>query len=109
MTAPTIDMTGFLGLPDPAWCIRCDSPDPGVIDHYSRTWTGDDFFDGAEWQVQVTQRIQHGPDGGLIEGRAVIDVTGAEGSYGSTRGLVRGLMLAQQLADEINAGRGVRR
>lgn len=105
MTAPTIDTTGFLGQPDPAWCVKCDSPDPGVIDHYSRTWTGDDLYDGVSWRVQVTQRIQHGPDGRVIEGLAVIDVADVDGTYGSTRGLVRALLLAQTLAGEINANR----
>jgi hypothetical protein len=106
MTAPTINLTGFYGIPDPVWCVKCDSPDPGVIDHYSREWRGDNWFEGASWRIQVTQRVQHGPDGELIEGLAVIELIDVDGTYGSTRGLVRGLMLAQQLADEINAGRG---
>lgn len=97
--------TGFLGQPCPDWCTEDATPDPGVIDHYSRMWKGSDLYDGAEWRVQVTQRIQQGPDGGVIEGRAVIDVYGADHTYGSTRGLVRALMQAQTLADRINTSR----
>lgn len=106
MTAPTVVTAMF--MPDePDWCVGCEHPDPGVIDHYSRTWEGEDLHDGASWRVQVTQRVQQGPDGGVIEGRAVIDVTGVEGAYGSTAGLARALMLAQALADRINARRAV--
>ncbi|MFI1194141.1 hypothetical protein ACH4T9_12900 [Micromonospora sp. NPDC020750] len=105
MTAPTIATALF--MPDePNWCDgACQHPDPGVIDHYSRTWEGEDLHDGASWRVQVTQRVQQAPDGSVIEGRAVIDVTGVEGAYGSTSSLARALMLAQVLADRINADR----
>lgn len=96
---------GYLGQPCPDWCTQCDIPDPGVVDHYSRTWRGDDHFDGASWTVQVTQRIQQVPDGTLIVGLAVLDVSGVDGAYGSVRGLVRALLMAQQLADRINADR----
>jgi hypothetical protein len=107
MTAPTSISTTFFMPQDPDWCVECRTPDPGVIDHYSRTWKGSDWFDQASWTVQVTQRVQQGPNGELIEGLAVIDVTGVEGTYGSTADLTRALILAQQLADRINANRRV--
>ncbi|MEV5819366.1 hypothetical protein AB0L22_09335 [Micromonospora haikouensis] len=104
MTAPTASTALF--VPDePDWCTGCTHPDPGVIDHYSRTWEGTDLHDGADWRVQVTQRVQQGPRGEVIEGLAVIDVIGVEGTYGSTAGLARALMLAQMLADRINLTR----
>lgn len=106
MSIDVLPAVGFLGLPCPDWCVEDCTPDPGVIDHYSRTWTGGDNYDGASWIVQVTQRIQQGPDGQIIEGLAVIDVSGADCSYASTSGLVRALLLAEQLKDRINASRG---
>ncbi|MFI6228695.1 hypothetical protein ACIBCR_15440 [Micromonospora echinospora] len=105
MSVDILPAVGFLGQPCPDWCVEDCTPDPGVIDHYSREWKGGDSYDGASWMVQVTQRIQQGPDGQIIEGLAVIDVIGADGAYASTSGLVRALILAQQLADRINAAR----
>lgn len=104
MTAPTTTTTFFMPS-DPDWCVECHTPDPGVVDHYSRTWKGSDWHDEATWQVQVTQRVQQGPDGTVIEGLAVIDVIGVEGTYGSTADLMWALMLAQQVADRINTSR----
>ncbi|QKW15446.1 hypothetical protein [Verrucosispora sp. NA02020] len=104
MTAPTTTAAFFLP-PDPDWCTNCVTPDPGVVDHYSRIWAGGDWYDAATWKVQVTQRVQQGPDGNLIEGLAVIDVTGVEGTYASTADLARALLLAQQVADRINKSR----
>ncbi|MFF0822479.1 hypothetical protein ACFYUR_19120 [Micromonospora haikouensis] len=105
MTFPTASTALF--VPDePDWCNgSCRHPDPGVIDHYSRVWEGTDLHDGDDWRIQVTQRVQQGPNGEVIEGRAVIDVTGVEGTYGSTAALARSLMIAQMLADRINASR----
>lgn len=105
MTAPTTVKTALFMPDEPDWCVGCTHPDPGVIDHYSRTWKGSDLYDGAEWRIRVTQRIQQAPDGNTIEGLAVIDVIGVEDTYGSVAGLARALMLAQALADRINASR----
>lgn len=105
MTAPTISTDTFFVPEDPDWCTECRTPDPGVVDHYSRVWRGSDWLESARWRVQVTQRVEQGPDGTVTKGRAVIDVLGVEGTYGSIADLARALILAQQLADRINAER----
>ncbi|NIL62664.1 hypothetical protein [Salinispora arenicola] len=109
MTAATGTTTTVFVPSDPDWCVECHIPDPevGVVDHCSRTWKGSDWHEEATWKIQVTQRVRQGPDGTVIEGLAVIDVIGVEGTYGSTADLVLALMLAQQVADRINAARRV--
>ncbi|MFI2663349.1 hypothetical protein [Micromonospora carbonacea] len=105
MTAPTLTRTTFFMPDEPAWCVGCRTPDPGVIDHYSRTWEGTDLCEGASWRIQVTQRVQQDSAGAVIEGLAVIDVTGAEGTYGSTVEFARALLAAEALKNTINADR----
>lgn len=105
MTAPTITKTTFFMPPDPDWCIECRNPDPGVIDHYSRTWSGTDLNREATWLIQVTQRVTRCPDGSTFEGLAVIDVIGVEGTYGSAVEFARSLLMAEALKDAINADR----
>ncbi|MEV2236727.1 hypothetical protein [Micromonospora sp. NPDC049891] len=86
--------------PCPDWCDGdCNSPDPGVVDHYSKPWTGEDQYDGAKWHIQVTQRYT--VDG--IE-PAVIDVVGVEGTFGSLAAMASDLLAADTLAKYINAG-----
>jgi hypothetical protein len=82
-----------------AWCVGCDSPDPGVVDHYSREWAGADRYDGARWQIQVTQRFT--PEGVQP---AVVHVNEAEGAFGSLTALAADLLAADTLAKQINAG-----
>jgi hypothetical protein len=81
------------------WCVGCVSPDPGVVDHYSKTWTGEDRFDGARWRIQVTQRR-------TLSGvePAVVDVNEAEGTFGSLAAMAADLLAADALAKQINAG-----
>lgn len=85
----------------PTWCIECRVPDPGVVYHYSRPWKGADILEGATWEVQVTQRVTATTG----EGLAVVEVTGAEGAYGSTAELARALLSAEALKNHINTGR----
>jgi hypothetical protein len=82
-----------------AWCVGCVSPDPGVVDHYSKTWTGEDRFDGARWRIQVTQRRT--PEG--VQS-AVVDVNEATGTFGSLTAMAAALLAADALAKQINAG-----
>lgn len=84
--------------PCPHWCAECVSPDPGVIVHYSKPWEGVDQFDGATWQVTVTQRIAEG-----VADLAVVDVIG-DGTFGSLTAFTEALSAAQRLADDINGG-----
>lgn len=84
--------------PCPDWCAECNAPDPGVVDHYSQIWSGSDHYDEATWRVQVTQRVTN-----RVPGRAVVELIGAEGTYGSTSGLVQALLAADALAARINA------
>jgi hypothetical protein len=94
-----VDAVIRTGLCSIAWCVECVSPDPGVVDHYSREWTGEDRFDGARWRLQVTQR--HTPEGVQP---AVVDINDGPGTYGSLTAMAADLLAADALAKQINAG-----
>jgi hypothetical protein len=81
------------------WCVEETRPDPGVVDHYSRTWEGGSPADrDASWSVRVTRR-----DNGNVPERAVVDVE-IGGAYANVAGIVAALGEAQRLVDRINAG-----
>lgn len=82
---------------DLSWCVKCVSPDPGVIDHYSRPWEGTDEYDGATWAGVVTQRYEQGHPT-----PAVIDFE-SEGTFGSLAALAADMLAADALATRINA------
>lgn len=89
----------FAPLPDcPEWCVKCEFPDPGVVDHYSSTWSGTDPYNEGTWKIRVTQR--HTYKG--VE-PAVVDVTGIDDAFGSVKMIVRDLLAAELLKDRINA------
>jgi hypothetical protein len=94
-----VDAVIRTGLCSIAWCVECFNPDPGVVDHYSKTWAGEDRFDGALWRIQVTQRYT--PEG---VGPAVVEVNEAEGTFGSLTAMAAALLAADALAKQINAG-----
>jgi hypothetical protein len=89
-----------------AWCVEERHPDPGVTDHYSRTWagTGTPVDPDAGWQIEVVQRVTDGtPE------RAVVDVVDARGAFGNVAPLIAALREAQTLADRVNVGVRARR
>lgn len=82
------------------WCVECRHPDPGVVDHYSRTWTGGSHVDcDAGWRITVTQRVV---DGRPL--RALVDIPEASGAYPHVGSFVAALGEAQVLADALNVG-----
>lgn len=82
------------------WCVECHRPDPGVVDHYSRTWTGGSHVDcDAGWLIRVTQKVTDGrPE------PALIDIYRVSGAYAHTAALIAALSEAQALADALNIG-----
>jgi hypothetical protein len=88
------------------WCVEERHPDPGVTDHYSRTWhgTGTPVDRDAEWRIEVVQRTTCG-----VPERAVVDVVDVRGAFANVASLVGALRQAQELADRINVGVRARR
>lgn len=83
----------------PVWCVGCDTPDPGVVVHWSRQWTGGSAVErSADWQVQVSQRITDN-----VPALAVVEVASC-GAYLSTAAFTTAVGEAQSLADDINRG-----
>lgn len=84
-----------------AWCVEETKPDPGVVDCYSRVWSGTspaDVDSDAHWRIQVTRRTTNGaPD------RATIDVE-INGSYPTAGPITAALGEAQSLANRLNVG-----
>lgn len=79
----------------PAWCVGCDTPDPGVVVHWSRQWADPD----AGWTVTVSQRVTGG-----TPSQAFVDAFGVDGGFTSTAALIAALAQAQAMADDINRG-----
>ncbi|WP_328344667.1 hypothetical protein [Micromonospora sp. NBC_00421] len=103
MTAPAL--LDAYTAPCPDWCVEDRMPDPGVVDHFSRVWSGSDWLEVACWKVQVTQTVTHHADGSITEGLAGIIVSGADSTFGSVAEFTRALMQAEGLKNRINAGR----
>ncbi|MDZ5443773.1 hypothetical protein U2F26_13675 [Micromonospora sp. 4G57] len=97
-TTPLIRRVGYSTPPlcQLSWCVKCVSPDPGVVDHYSKPWEGTDEFDGATWSGVVTQRYEQGHPT-----PAVIDFESA-GTFGSLAALAADMLAADALATRIN-------
>jgi hypothetical protein len=84
---------------DPAWCVKCTNPDPGVVVHISAEWSGGSPVDrDASWRIRVVQEYFNG-----VGQLALLELLDADGAYLSLAAFTAALAEATALKDRINA------